>query len=45
MGDQVKLTVTHRKPRCADGRIIQLITEGWPRVVSDLKSFAETGTV
>ena len=43
-GDVVKLTVTHGN-LLPDGEIIQLITQGWPRVLSDLKSFVETGTV
>ena len=38
--DQVKLTVTHGNLQ-ADGTVIGLITEGWPRVVSDLKSVVE----
>jgi uncharacterized protein YndB with AHSA1/START domain len=42
--DQVKLTVTHGE-LLADGRIIELITEGWPRVVSDLKSVVEADDV
>ena len=43
-GSLVKLTVTHSN-LLPDGRLIQLISNGWPRVLSDLKSFAETGTV
>jgi len=41
--DGVKLTVTHGNLR-ADGAIIPLISEGWPRVVSDLKSTVEAGS-
>lgn len=43
-GDVVKLTVTHGN-LLPDGEIIQLITQGWPRVLSNLKSLVETGTV
>ena len=43
-GELVKLTVTHSN-LLADGQIIQLITQGWPRVLSDLKSLVETGEV
>ncbi len=43
-GELVKLTVTH-SDLLVDGTVRRLITEGWPRVVSDLKSFVETGDV
>jgi DNA-binding transcriptional ArsR family regulator/uncharacterized protein YndB with AHSA1/START domain len=43
-GELVKLTVTHAN-LVADGQIIQLISQGWPRVLSDLKSLVETGEV
>ena len=39
-GDVVKLTVTHGN-LLPDG----LISQGWPRLLSDLKSLVETGTV
>ena len=41
-GELVKLTVTHGDLEI-DGRIIGLITHGWPRLISDLKSLVETG--
>jgi uncharacterized protein YndB with AHSA1/START domain len=43
-GDVVKLTVTHGN-LLPDGEIIQLITNGWPRVLADLKTLLETGAL
>ena len=41
-GQTVKLTVTH----VADGQqFIQSVSNGWPRILSNLKSLLETGTV
>jgi uncharacterized protein YndB with AHSA1/START domain len=40
--DMVKLTVTHEDLE-ADSGMEQGIMEGWPRVLSSLKSFLETG--
>jgi uncharacterized protein YndB with AHSA1/START domain/DNA-binding transcriptional ArsR family regulator len=42
LGDRVKLTVVHDglKP---DGVVVSMISQGWPRVVSDLKTLLETG--
>jgi len=42
-GDLVKLTVTHAN-LLPDGEVIQLITQGWPRVLSELKTLVETGS-
>ena len=42
VGDLVRLTVTHGN-LVADGTVFGLITEGWPRVVSDLKTVVEAG--
>jgi len=39
---QVKLTVLH-EDLDADGSLIGMITQGWPAVLSSLKSFLETG--
>jgi len=44
MGEKVKLTVTH------DGfqpgsRVVQMVNEGWPFFLSDLKSMLETGEI
>ena len=42
VGQAVKLTVTH----VADGQqFIQSVSNGWPRILSNLKSLLETGTV
>jgi hypothetical protein len=41
-GQAVKLTVTH----VADGlEFINSVSSGWPRILSNLKSLLETGTV
>jgi uncharacterized protein YndB with AHSA1/START domain/DNA-binding transcriptional ArsR family regulator len=44
VGDLVKLDVTHGN-LLPDGEVVQLITQGWPRVLSDLKTLVETGTI
>ncbi|MEU0400806.1 SRPBCC family protein [Streptomyces sp. NPDC006197] len=41
-GDMVKLTVTHGDLE-PDGTIKELIGEGWPALISSLKSLLETG--
>lgn len=41
-GEMVKLTVTHEAER--PHRLIEAVSEGWPRVLSSLKSLLETGT-
>ncbi|MGA5065437.1 SRPBCC family protein [Streptomyces exfoliatus] len=41
-GDTVKLTVTHGELE-ADGMMKGLIGEGWPALISSLKSLLETG--
>ena len=40
VGDMVRLTVTHEE---LTPEMRQKITQGWPRVLSSLKSFLETG--
>jgi len=42
MGDMVRLTVTHDDLEQGSG-MEQGINEGWPRVLSSMKSFLETG--
>jgi uncharacterized protein YndB with AHSA1/START domain len=41
VGDMVRLTVTHDELRDPD--MLKKISNGWPRVLSSLKSFLETG--
>ena len=41
-GEMVKLTVTHEADR--PHKLIEAVSEGWPRVLSSLKSLLETGT-
>lgn len=41
--DQVKLTVTH-DDFAADSEVFPRISQGWPLVLSNLKSFLELGT-
>ena len=42
--DAVKLTVTHSMER--DGsKFIEAVTQGWPQILSNLKSLLETGEV
>jgi len=40
--DAVKLTVTHEMQREGSG-LIQAVSGGWPRILSNLKSLLETG--
>ncbi|MGA2765406.1 MAG: SRPBCC family protein [Spirochaetia bacterium] len=42
LGDVVRLTVTHDRLE-PDSRMLRGITDGWPRVLSSLKSMLETG--
>lgn len=41
-GDAVKLTVTHVIDR-EGSQVIEAVSGGWPRILSNLKSFLETG--
>ena len=41
---QVKLTVLH-EGFAADSKVIGMISQGWPRIMSSLKSLMETGQV
>ena len=43
-GDAVKLTVLHEIDRPAS-KMIEAVSGGWPRILSNLKSLLETGTV
>jgi uncharacterized protein YndB with AHSA1/START domain len=42
MHDVVKLTISHEMAR-PDSKLIQAVAGGWPRILSNLKSFLETG--
>jgi uncharacterized protein YndB with AHSA1/START domain len=44
MGPSVKLTLTHSMER-PDSKFIEAVSEGWPLVLSNLKSLLETGEV
>jgi uncharacterized protein YndB with AHSA1/START domain len=44
VGDAVKLTITHTIERPAS-KFIEAVSGGWPRIISNLKSFLETGQV
>lgn len=44
LSDAVKLTVTHTMDR-ADSRLIDAVSGGWPRILSNLKSLLETGQI
>ena len=41
-GDVMKLTITHTCER-DNAKVIEAVSGGWPRVLSSLKSFLETG--
>ena len=43
-GDAVRLSIAHSIER-ADSKFIQAVTDGWPKVLSNLKSFLETGQI
>jgi hypothetical protein len=40
----VKLTITHVMER-AGSKLIEAVSGGWPRILSNLKSLLETGEV
>lgn len=42
VGEAVKLTITHGIER-PDSKFIQAVSNGWPRILSNLKSLIETG--
>lgn len=44
VGVTVRLTITHAIER-ADSKFIQAVSEGWPKVLSNVKSLLETGQV
>jgi uncharacterized protein YndB with AHSA1/START domain len=41
-GEVVKLTITHSSPR-KDSQLIVAVADGWPKILSNLKSLLETG--
>lgn len=43
-GKSVKLTVTHSMNR-SNSKFIEIVSQGWPMCISNLKSFLETGKV
>lgn len=43
-GEAVKLTVTHTMER-AESKLIEAVSGGWPRILSNLKSLLETGEI
>ena len=43
-GSAVKLTVTHTIER-AHSKLIEAVSGGWPKILSNLKSLVETGSV
>ena len=43
-GETVKLTITHESG-VAHAKLIEAVSGGWPRILSNLKSFLETGSV
>ncbi len=42
LGEQVKLTVVHDDLE-PDGTLLAMISEGWPQLLSSLKTLLETG--
>jgi uncharacterized protein YndB with AHSA1/START domain len=44
MGEAVKLTIVHSIER-ESSKFIAAVTEGWPQILSNLKSLLETGSV
>ena len=42
-GDMVKLTVTHAMPDVEKSKLIDAVSNGWPVILSSLKSMLETG--
>jgi len=43
-GGAVKLTITHVMNR-AESKFIEAVSDGWPRILSNLKSLLETGDI
>jgi len=43
-GGAVKLTITHALDR-PDSKFIEAVSGGWPRILSNLKSLLETGSI
>ncbi len=41
-GDIVKLTITHSSAK-PNSKVIVAVAGGWPKILSNLKSFLETG--
>ena len=44
ISEAVKLTITHTMER-AESKLIEAVSGGWPRILSNLKSLLETGHV
>ena len=44
VGGAVKLTITHAS-NLPDSKVIQAVSGGWPKILSNLKSLLETGEV
>jgi len=44
LGGAVKLTITHTIER-TPSRLIEAVSGGWPKVISNLKSLMESGTI
>jgi hypothetical protein len=44
VGGAVKLTITHVMD-CAESKLIEAVSGGWPRILSNLKSLLETGSI
>ena len=44
IADVVKLTITHVMDR-AESKLIEAVSGGWPRILSNLKSLLETGEI
>lgn len=47
VGDAVKLTIFHAMERSepADSKVIEAVSGGWPKILSNLKSLLENGVV
>jgi uncharacterized protein YndB with AHSA1/START domain len=44
VSNAVKLTITHTMD-CAGSKLIEAVSGGWPRILSNLKSLLETGQI
>jgi hypothetical protein len=44
-GKAVKLTITHEAETEQGGPMIDAVSNGWPKILSNLKSLLETGDV